>query len=71
MIVLILAVDARIQQKYAGAFGAVRRNSQTENLFTVSAAYQDPKVFDMTLNTSPFAIASTEMMLKFRINVRL
>lgn len=54
----VQAVHALIQQNYAGTFAAVRRNSQTGNLFTVSAAYQDPNVFDTTLNVNPFMYLS-------------
>ncbi|EMJ98538.1 putative lipoprotein [Leptospira sp. B5-022] len=54
----VQAVHALIQQKYAGAFAAVRRNSETGNLFTVSAAYQDPNVFDTSLSLNPFMYLS-------------
>ncbi|TGM94835.1 hypothetical protein [Leptospira licerasiae] len=54
----VQAVFVLIKQKYPGAFGAIRRNSNTGNILTVSAAYQDPGVFDTTLNLNPFMYLS-------------
>lgn len=54
----VQAVFVLIKQTYPGAFGSIRRNSNTGNILTVSAAYQDPEVFDTTLNLNPFMYLS-------------